>query len=328
MNWKPYYRGEIDAPAGRRTVDELLRAGDDDALSRAIAGGAIASFPHTALAYAGPLQARVVSSLYRAGVERVIAMGVLHSSASTAYRTALDEGRSIRTRRAALADVAGGTVPSAETVRTPFGDLPLVVVPMDSRVPIRVDRGGLLAEEFSLDTFFALMRRAADLRAAPPLPVLPIFIGPTRDPIDGTFAVAERLAEWIRSVSAVDGASTGMVTTGDLVHFGTAYGAPDADPSESSEDLEARFRLEVDRALTAALTARDWDLAYRLSNDVLRNDQREILAVISKILGPAEHRVVHFELSDYAGILDSPPPCLVSSSLVVYDRLSHDADGD
>jgi len=320
VNWKLYYRREIDSSAGRRTVDKLLRTAHDDSLARAVAGGAIASFPHTALAYAGPLQAQVVSSLYGSGVERVIALGVLHSGISTAYRTTLDEARSIATRRAALAEVAGGTLLSGNADETPFGGLPLVAMAENWRVPIRVDRDRL-ADEFSLDTFLALMRRAADLRGVPPLPVLPIFVGPTRDPIDGSFAVAGRLAEWIRSVSAIDGVPTAIVTTGDLVHFGTPYGDLDADPSRSAEDLEVQFRFQVDRVLAAALTARDWDLAYRLSNDVLRNDQREILAVISEILGPAEHRVVHFELSDYARILDSPRPCYVASALAVYDRL-------
>jgi hypothetical protein len=328
MDWKPYYRSEIDSAAGRRAVDGLLRAPYDEAIARAIAGGAIVSFPHTALAYAGPLQAWVVSSLYRSGVERVIALGVLHSGTSVACRTSLDETRSLATRRAALAEVEGGTLLPPEAIETPFGDLPIVVVAEDVRVPVRIDRGGGLADEFSLDTFFALMRRAADLRGVGPLPVLPIFVGPTRDPIGGSFAVAERLSNWIRSICAVDERPTAIVATGDLVHFGTAYGAPDADPSRSAEDLEALFCLEVDRVLTAALTARDWDLAHRQSNDVLRNDQREILPVISGILGPAEHRVVHFELSDYARILDSPPPCYVASALAVYDRLRHGVNGN
>ncbi len=328
MDWKPYYRREIDSPSGRRTVDELLRSPSDDGLVRAVDGGAIVSFPHTALAYAGPPQARLVSALYRSGVERVIALGVLHSGSSVAFRAALDEGRSVEARRAALEEVAGGTLLPTRTAETPFGGLPLVPAAEAADVPVRIDRRGVLVAEFSLDTFFALMRRAADLRGVPPLPVLPIFVGPTRDPIDGSFAVAERLAGWIRSIRAADGTSTAIVATGDLVHFGTAYGSQDVDRSEARSDLERRFRGEVDRALGAALISRNWDLAHRLSGDVLRNDQREILAVISGILGPAEYRFVHFELSDYADILDVPRPCLVASSLAIYELLLEKAGGD
>jgi hypothetical protein len=72
--------------------------------------------------------------------------------------------------------------------------------------------------------------------------------------------------------------------------------------------------------LEAGLGDRDWALAHQLSLDVLHNDQREILPVVSSVLGPARARILDFALSDYADILGAPPPCRVASALVVYER--------
>jgi len=320
IDWKTYYRRELESPAGRRTVDDLLRRADDTELVRAIQHGAILSFPHTALDYAGPLQARVVGALYRAGVERVIALGVLHSGASAAYRTALDEEQPDDVRRAAYEEVVGGWLVPGATIGTPFGDLPGLEASEDERVPVRFDQSGLLTEEFSLDTFLSLLRRGAVLRDVEPPEVLRVFVGPTREPLSRSFAVAERLASWVRTGLVPNGRPTAIVTTGDLVHYGTAYGDPAADPSEARGEATDRFRSSVERMLEAGLVARDWPLAYRLSTGLLHSDQREILAVVSAILGPARARLLHFELSDYAHILGMPPPCWVASSLVAYER--------
>jgi hypothetical protein len=246
----------------------------------------------------------------------VIALGVLHSSGVDTYRTALDDRQTDDVRRAALAEVAGGWACPGDAIETPFGDLPSIAATEDDHVPVRLDRSGVLSDEFSLDTFCALLRRAADLLAVSPPSVLRLFVGPTRDPIDGSFAVAERLAEWIR---ATTDRATAIVTTGDLVHYGTAYGDPDADASQPLDGITERFRDVVDRALRAGLAGRDWESAHHLSSDLLRNDQREILPVVSALLGPAEARLLHFELSDYAGILDVAPPCLVATALAAYE---------
>jgi len=50
--------------------------------------------------------------------------------------------------------------------------------------------------------------------------------------------------------------------------------------------------------------------------------------VVSGFLGPARHRIVHFELSDYAGILGRPSPCVVASALLVYERSASTTRGD
>ncbi len=319
IDWKPYYCREIESSEGIRTVDGMLARAFESPEDLGFTRGAIASFPHTALMYAGPLQSRVVASAYRAGVDRILALGVLHGSRLPAVRIAMDHAAPREARRDALSRVAGGFLLPGDSVETPFGTMPFAVSGGAVDVPVRVDSDGVLADEFSLDTFFALMRRAADLLGVAPIPILPVFVGLTRDPIDGSFAIAERLAQWTGSQMDA-GTPTALVTTGDLVHYGTAYGSPHADASESVENATDRFRRAVDRALTAALANRDWAQAHRIATDVLRNDQREILAVVSTILGPARHRLLQFELSDYTGILGTPPPCLVASSLAIYER--------
>lgn len=316
MDWKPHYRAELETPAGRRTVDAMLDAALDRDEGLASPRG-IVSFPHTALACAGPLQARVAAAVYRAGVDRVLVLGVLHGGCAPIVRVAMDEARPLAERRAAIDRAAGGHLMPSDGIDTPFGRLPLAATDEDEAVPLRVDRDSLLADEFSLDTFCALMRRAADVLDVRPIPVLPVFVGLTRDPLEGSFAVAERLAVRIRALR--DAASSMLVTTGDLVHYGTAYGAPDADASEPLEAIASRFRREIDRTYTAALRDREWALAHRLSSDLLHNDQREIVAVISALLGPAAHRLAQFEMSDYADILDAAPPCLVASALMIVE---------
>jgi hypothetical protein len=80
------------------------------------------------------------------------------------------------------------------------------------------------------------------------------------------------------------------------------------------------LRREVESVLVAALRG-DLDLAYRLSTERLRSDQREILPVLAGVVGRrGACRLLHFSLSDYAPILDVPPPCCVASALVQFDR--------
>ena len=98
MDWKPYYRGEIESMSGRETVETLLRGAVPGAIDELLIGEAIVSFPHTALRYAGPLQARVVRMIYRLGIERVIALGVLHGSSVAVYKKASGTPRRRRNR--------------------------------------------------------------------------------------------------------------------------------------------------------------------------------------------------------------------------------------
>jgi len=98
VDWKSYYRAEIVRPEGRDTIVGLLGSGSDPRIEGAIDRGAIVSFPHTALRYAGPLQARVVSALYRRGISRIIAAGTVRSG-STAPGSSPLSSPSIRSSR-------------------------------------------------------------------------------------------------------------------------------------------------------------------------------------------------------------------------------------
>ncbi|MGD9675603.1 MAG: hypothetical protein AB7V19_02850 [Candidatus Bipolaricaulia bacterium] len=315
MDWKRYYRSECAAPGARETVEQWVDGAEDVSLAAAVRRGAILSFPHTAWAYAGPLQARVVRSLFDASVERILALGVLHSGSLEIYRTALKEGGAVDRRAEAFRAVSGAFLAEESQARTPLGAVPLWR-PSGVRGTLRVDRHGLLDAEFSLDTFLTVCRAGADALARRPIPVLAAYVGMTRDPVSGSFSVAEDLGSWVRS-ERVAGAA--VVATGDLVHYGTGYGEPWASGAADRPALTAALRSEVERCLGAALEDGDWSGAYALSRGRLRNDQREILPILAAALGvPASYALLSFHLSDYATILNVPPPCFVASVLARY----------
>ena len=313
MDWKSYYRAEIARPEGRDAIVDFLESGRDPKVEGAIGRGAIVSFPHTALSYAGPLQARLVSSIYRMGIGRIVALGVLHGSGNRAFRMARDPSLPLEERKAGFARVAGGFSPSADTFATSFGAYP-VWRPAGAG-PVRTDRSGLLSPEFSLDTFVSILKLGAGLFGKDEIPIFPIYVGMTRDPIAGGFALAFDLAEWLWGIVR---SGTALVTTGDLVHYGTAYAAP-GEVVEDDPNLTGRFRSKVERMLDSGLIGGDLDGAYRMGTEVLKSDQREILPVIAAYLGgEGGYEIIEFDLSDYAGILDVEPPCRVASALVIY----------
>lgn len=313
MDWKSYYRRELDQPTARRDVVTWLRP---DAQTRdVVAARGVLSFPHTALRYAGPLQARTAHALLDTpGIERVLALGVLHGSSLEPYRRALDPAAPAARRGEGFLVVRGAFLPRPSEVQTPFGATSHWSP--DRTDVARVDEP-LLANEFSLDTFFAVLRLAADVLGRRPLPVCPLFVGMTRDPVTGSFAAAQELGEWLKA--AVD-AQTAVVATGDLVHYGTGYGAAWVDDEASQRGLERALEPWIDRVLQAAFVERDWELAYALSREKLGNDQREMLAVLSSYLGPAAPKLLAFGLSDYSEILGVAPPCVVASALAAYER--------
>ncbi len=321
MDWKSYYRTELEQPESRGLIEEHLdRAEEHSQTADLIRKGAILSFPHTARAYAVPLQARVVVGLHRAGVERVIALGVLHTSLIPPpyihhLNRLRDPSADPDARKAAFSRLAGAFLPAAGEIVTPFGDLP--TAPVAPHRLIRED-AGILEREFSLDTFLALMAFYADRRGIDPLPVAPLYVGITYDPTENSFAVATELAQGLRRLI---GPKTAVVTTGDLVHYGTAYGDEEriSRIPEGKRPLEGYFRRETEEVLALALTRRNLRQALIRSSDVLKSDQRYIVPVIAELLGPkADYEIIHFELSDYAGILSVAPPCYVASSLVAF----------
>ena len=321
MDWKPYYRRELEEEATQTGLRLALREAERErTLDAQLERGAILSFPHTAARYAGPIQARVVAALYRRRPRLVVALGVLHLSGAPTYRAAVSPEEPAQRRAQAFAALAGAFVGAETDLGMPFGRVSLA--PLRREVPgvLRRDRGGVLKDEFSLDLFLALVRLQATLVGAEPLPVLPLFVGMTRDPQSGSFDHARELAAAI-----VDLAPSGavLVTTGDLVHFGRTYDPEDriqAMPQEPA-DLASFFRRETEQALDLALAQGDLTGAFDRSERILHNDQRFVLPVLAEILAPrGTAQILEFELSDYSSILRVEPPAVVASALVAYGR--------
>jgi hypothetical protein len=325
MDWKGIYRREIESPEGRFLLSELIedyRRGEPT-LRGTLEKGGVVSFPHTALAYSAPIIMRTVTSLLGIpGLQAVIALGVIHVGAlpeshRALYLLAHDRKAPPKERLAAWERLAGGFVPATRAIATPFGDLEVLEISPSGL--IRED-DGILRNEFSLDSFTALYRLAASELGVRPPPLLPVYVGITRNPVEGTFEVAQRLAA---ELGGLAGPKVALVTTGDVVHYGLPYGdkpMEDRLPKDITT-LTAHFRSRFEEVTLAALKRRDYGYAFLSSERELKSDQRYILPLISELLGAgAEFDILSFELSDYSGIFDVPPPCVVASALVAYSR--------
>ncbi|MBE0635957.1 hypothetical protein IH601_08175 [Candidatus Bipolaricaulota bacterium] len=317
MEWKACYDTELRSPGAREKIAHWLQAArQDDASTEPFGRRTVLSFPHTALDYSGFLQARVASWLYQMEFRRVIALGVVHGSLIPQARIAADPQASSQDRDRAFLEVAGGFRALATRRDTPFGAVATEIAEMPADGVVRPEPQGMLQREFSLDTFCAIVRLAADVFEAEPLPIIPVYIGMTRHPITGSFDTAALLAQWLRT--QWDDA-TAIVTTGDVVHYGEFYGSTNEGADVGA--LTSRFRGRLDDLFVCAFIDRDYELAYQMSLRELKSDQRDILAVLMGLMGDAAvAEVVSFELSDYADILTAAPPCFVASALIAYKR--------
>ncbi len=311
-----------EAGAGDCIDKMFVRAEKEDSLPLLIETGAILSFPHTALRYAGPLQARVIVGLRRAGIEHVVALGVFHmwghATTRDDYATAMEETEEGTRRMMAFNKLRGAFIPTDPICETPFGDLPLELIPPVKELNVRIDGDGLLRDEFSLDTFMSLLLYYYRMCGVSLPDISPIYIGMTRNPVSGSFTTAAQVAAVIRGLLSP---KTAIVATGDLIHYGTVYTSPEMMkkmPAARSE-LTKYFRVKLERTLLSALNDRDYSEAFRLCDTVLNNDQRYLLPVIAEVLSShAAYRIDAFELSDYTTILNVNAPCVVASALVAY----------
>ncbi len=323
MKWKPYYRHEFDLPGTRDYLEMVFsRAEEATFLDHFINNGAILSFPHTALHYAALAQSRVVVALYRAGVKRIVALGVLHvwghTASSSLYRHAMNEKESPSLRRDAFSALAGAFVPPHPFLQTPFGVIPLAFSPLLKTDTICQDRSQLLEEEFSLDTFLSLLNYYYLLHNQSLPEIIPLYIGMTRNPLTNSFETASQIARVIQKIASPE---TAIVATGDIVHYGTGYSPKEVmnEMSASVEELEKVFREEIDVVLNLVLKRKDYVQAFSRLDQLLNNDQRYLLPVISECLGnDAGYDIISFQLSDYAAINKGDPPCFVASSLIAY----------
>ena len=318
MDWKSYYEKELHKAGTREKIVHWLRSADKMALrSGAYDRRAVLSFPHTAVGYSGPLQARVISWLYRLGFKRIIALGVMHGSSIPLFQVVAKPLALPKDRLDAFAQISGAFLPIADRLATPFGDL-TVSTDVTVRPPeIRSDLANLLKSEFSLDTFHAMLRLAADVNDVEPLPVIPLYIGMTRNPVTGSFETARTLARWLLDQWDDE---TAIVTTGDVVHYGTVYGSDVGD--FTSKQLESQFLHRLETVLNTAFRDGQMEAAYQETRRELKSDQREILPLLIHLLREgAVTRIEAFTLSDYAPILETAPPCLVASALIAYKHV-------
>ena len=327
MDWKSYYSKELQSPAGQEFIRRCFERypQGDRKIAQILESGGIISFPHTSIYYAGEPIARAVATLYQIGVERITALGVLHGGTlPERYRGLYDEfleltssGEADDERARELFGAFKGAFIKAAPIKTPFGEIPLYPTKGLISDVIR-ENGGLLANEFSLNTLFSLLAFHAREGDLEPIPVLPLFIGLTRGP-GGSFATASQIAERLRET--IDG-KTALVATGDLVHYGTAYSSPremGGQPTDPAE-LEAFFAERVRSALGRACSG-DYEAFYRASTEELKNDQRQIVPIICEYLGEgAGYELLQFELSDYSRVLEVEPPCVVASALVGFTK--------
>ena len=146
MDWKTYYRAELERREGRELLDSLWRKVEDPwGLPELIKKGAILSFPHTALAYSAPLILPLAAALYRLpAIKRVIALGVLHLGALPELfrrlsRVFADPSAAEDEIAEAFAALAGGFAPSGKVIPTPFGEVPIARSGLGP--PLREDDG-------------------------------------------------------------------------------------------------------------------------------------------------------------------------------------------
>jgi len=299
------------------------RAEEATFLDHFINNGAILSFPHTALHYAALAQSRVVVALYRAGVKRIVALGVLHvwghTASSSLYRQAMNEEESPSLRRDAFSALAGAFVPPHPFLQTPFGVIPLVFSPLPKSDIIRQNKQQLLEEEFSLDTFLSLLDYYYLLHNQSLPEIVPLYIGMTRNPLTDSFEIASQIARVIQKLASPE---TAVVATGDVVHYGTGYSPKEvmSGMPTAKEELEKVFREKIDVILNLVLKHKDYVQAFSELDQFLNNDQRYLLPVISECVGNnSGYDIISFQLSDYAAINKVYTPCFVASSLIAYN---------
>jgi predicted class III extradiol MEMO1 family dioxygenase len=321
MNWRVFCKNELQNNAMKERIlswfDQYF-SGDERILD-VMKNQGIISFPHTVLEYSGEMITRVVTSLYASGVEKVIALGVIHIGAlaepyKSHFAELLDPKIDFKVREKRL-EIFQGAFTRSDS-KTAFGEISLIA-PIEDWKKIRMD-DSLLAGEFCLDYFLAILRLAADHFNRDPLPVIPIYSGASFDPLTDSFTLATDVAA---EIAQLLGPKTVIVITGDLVHYGTTYSSKeemDGKP-RTVPDLEKYFLPLVEESFHLVAKEKHYSAAFDRLNRVLHSDQRFLLPVVGELLGDnASFEILEFHLSDYAPIWNVNPPCVVASSLVTF----------
>lgn len=318
MDWKAFYASELAEPRGREAARAALERhrGGDRRIETALGTGGIASFPHVSIFDAADPIARVIGSIYRMNVKRIVALGVLHrGSLPPSYRQ-LQIAMLNDTSEGALAfRQFGGAFLGRGKVDTPFGPIEEGPAPLGCAV-VR-NEPDILPHEFSLDLFLALLAADAQARGVQPPAVTRLYVASTRDP-SGGFEHAAVLAQAIGEL--IDDDDTVCVATGDVVHIGHGY-SPPAEVMAlpvNAEGLIALIAPKLREMHEAALDKHDFVTAWNIGTQLL-SDQRQMLPVIAELLGlGATNEQLHFRLSDYAEINEKAAPCYVGAALNLF----------
>lgn len=321
MDWKHYYADELAQPWGREAVRAAVDghangSADDARLSAALQAGAVVSFPHVTLRDSAEPLARVAHAVLGSGRRRVVALGVLHASTlPQALRQAWSTLQGDAAQARAIFPRFAGAFYTRGAVHTPYGTLDDGPAPAPGAW-VRED-AEMLAGEFSLDLFTAVLAAAAQSRGVRPPAVTRLFACTTRSP-DGELHVARALADELRAMVAPGDAV--CVTTGDVAHVGHGYTPLEelaALPADRAA-LEHQVLAGIHEQHHQALVQRDFDAAWAIGTR-WRSDQRHLLPVIAELLGqPARYELLSFGMSDYSQINGMPPPCLVAAALGLF----------
>ena len=275
-DWKIFYAQERDrlGPAG---MERLIAHAP--ALEHPARGAIV--FPHTKLTESGELIAAAAAAVVRCGRPRVLALGVLHGGLAADAELL---------QRARNGDAAALT--SLRRIHGPG-------VPGDQ---------GRWREEFSLDSFAALVHVAADVhgRKAPEIVArFPFLTGAEPASLPGIDALHRLISE-----------GCAWVATTDPIHHGAGYGTPAPERRDpANQDTVAFARDRIARQF-AALSTRNY-AAFAERTAVDRSDFRDNGPVLRELLGAGETQSAIHELRlvNYADTFQAESPTWVAAVL-------------
>ena len=273
--WKAFYAAER-ARLGEAWLLDLIARAPEVALPD---GGALV-VPHTRLETSGASLAAAARALVRAGVDQVLALGVLHG----AREADADE----------VARARAGDPAARRALRRVHG-------------PGAPGDDGRADEEFSLDALGALVALAARAAGRPAPRIVaryPFLTGDTPAELPGLDELRR-----LRAGGAV------VVATADPIHHGVGYGTPpEASRPAEAPATEAWARAAIEAQL-AALAAHRYDRFLEAAQAV-RSDFRDTGPALAALLdGPRTPRLHALQLVDYADVLAAPRPTWVAAAL-------------
>ena len=284
--WKEYYAQER-AELGEAGLLALLdkAAGSDVIAVPSLAPQKALVFPHTRLAESGHLAAAAALSVVRAGCDEVLALGILHGAREADAPLVQRAREGAPAARALLGRVHGMGV---------------------------VNDAGHWTEEFSLDSFCALVGAAAKRegkRAPRVVARYPFLVGEQPGDLPG-----------VDELRALVDRGALVVATADPIHHGAGYGAREEDRLLREDPQTLEFaRWTIERGFRS-LASRDFGGFLRHAAEV-RSDFRDtgpLMAWLVDPKRPLEVEILDLVLVDYSAALDAPPPTWVAGALAMF----------